>query len=644
MNLVERLNWTRNRLAAASPAEVFSRVGDLYRHLALYASEGAVKRRSARRKDRPAEVPELDGQLADIGQQEIAPLLEEADRWFKHEASFLSLQNVPLGDKIDWHRDYSSGTVAPSSYSLFLNHRDSSVVGDVKHLWELNRLQQLPVLAAAAVVTGQQAYVDEISDQLNSWVEQNPFMRGPNWKSPLEAGLRLLSFAFISFILGRSRSERLFSRKIEESIYQHQYFIRRFHSRHSSANNHLIGEMAGLYAGAVTWPLFAESNKWRLYAREKLIEQIKEQIEPDGVGKERAIEYQVFVAELFLTAAALGQAAGEPYPAPYLERLARMAGFLNALRDRSSNLPMFGDGDSGQVLWLANNFADRIEALYRLLSGGKSSLLRDLILTFGQTVTLPLPEAEPSGRFEQGGYYVLADRQGEAREVMMVVDAGPLGLPPMNAHGHADALSFWLTAGGREFLIDPGTFCYGNSPHWRSYFRSTAAHNTVRLDGEDQSVQAGTFLWRQAANCETRSFIEHPAYFEIEASHDGYARLSDPVTHVRKIRLFRGAGKVLIVDRLACGGPHHVELFFHFSPSCDVRPESDNEFAARNGDQRLSLRILGSNVASQLFKGSEKPLTGWVSPRFGLRIPSCTVVAKANINGSAEFTTEITVE
>jgi len=81
----------------------------------------------------------------------------------------------------------------------------------------------------------------------------------------------------------------------------------------------------------------------------------------------------------------------------------------------------------------------------------------------------------------KGGYYVLATDRGAENEMLVVLDAEPLGLPPLYAHGHADALSFRLSYGGHEFLIDPGTFCYYTPTLWRWYFRGTAAHNTVRL-------------------------------------------------------------------------------------------------------------------------------------------------------------------
>ena len=63
------------------------------------------------------------------------------------------------------------------------------------------------------------------------------------------------------------------------------------------------------------------------------------------------------------------------------------------------------------------------------------------------------------------------------------------GMPPLYNHGHADALSITLSVGGKETLVDPGTYRYNGEPEFRKYFKGTRAHNTVTIDGLDQAVQ-----------------------------------------------------------------------------------------------------------------------------------------------------------
>src|SRR5690606_32758000 len=100
---------------------------------------------------------------------------------------------------------------------------------------------------------------------------------------------------------------------------------------------------------------------------------------------------------------------------------------------------------------------------------------------------LPARPAPPRLTFPAGGHYLLGSDFDTAREVRIAIDCAPLGYLSIAAHGHADALAFTLSVAGHELLIDPGTYAYHTQKTWRDYFRGTLAHNTVRIDGEDQS-------------------------------------------------------------------------------------------------------------------------------------------------------------
>src|SRR5262249_9207637 len=97
--------------------------------------------------------------------------------------------------------------------------------------------------------------------------------------------------------------------------------------------------------------------------------------------------------------------------------------------------------------------------------------------------------------FPDGGYYIIGKDFGAPGGGKALVDAGPLGYLSIAAHGHADALAFTLSVGGREILVDPGTYAYHRNRRWRDYFRGTSAHNTLRVDGREQSEPGGDFLW-----------------------------------------------------------------------------------------------------------------------------------------------------
>jgi hypothetical protein len=645
--------WLINRLRTMPPAEIVSRIADVARHMSLRLSLQRVQAGGiipVRDRFASFELPSLNGHLTPTPAHVKQRVIEAANKWLEHRANFFSLCDAPLGETINWHCDYSSGVTAPIKYSGLVNYRNVTVAGDVKYIWELNRLQQLVSLALAMAWTGNETYGKEIERQTLSWQSQNPFMMGLNWKSPLEAGMRLISWAYVLFLTSGSHLDDIYPNTSREVIYQHQYFIKKFYSKNSSANNHLIGEMVGLYVGAVFWPHYRESAGWRAFARRKLIQEMFRQVEADGVGKERATEYQAFVIELFLMAGALGHLIADPFPQEYWDRLKGMLRFLSVICNRTGHLPIFGDGDSAQAVWLPATTPERICDLVQLSRLDQpnplNSNLRSRLLLWGQAPQeIPIGPVKQSTEnleiFPEGGYYVLASDRGDENEIVTIFDAGPLGLSPLNAHGHADALSLWLSYGGQEFLIDPGTYCYHRSPVWRSYFRGTAAHNTIRVDGEDQSVPGGTFLWLETADCRVQRFDHTEEFIEVIAFHDGYRRLRDPVIHKRGLRLFKKSRTLVITDRLECQGVHDIELFFHFSEKCQVRQVGSRSFEASNRRKRISIRV-DSRLNPELYRGCEKPIFGWVSRSFGVKEPCFTLVARVGITGSTEFLTEIT--
>jgi hypothetical protein len=254
------------------------------------------------------------------------------------------------------------------------------------------------------------------------------------------------------------------------------------------------------------------------------------------------------------------------------------------------------------------------------------------------------PSAEklpPRRDFSEGGYYVLGSDFEGSDEIRIVADAGPLGYLGIAAHGHADALAFTLSAGGREFLIDPGTYCYHTDPEWRSYFKGTAAHNTVRVDGLDQSVSGGSFMWTQKANAYRKQWLSCSDADILECWHDGYARLADPVIHHRSFHFDKCARRLLVEDVLDCAGEHDIEISWHFSEQCQVALETGRA-VINNGDRALRLTFPADcQGAARLYSGSESPIRGWISRRFDQKSPSPTIVFTARARGRSIYRTTI---
>jgi hypothetical protein len=245
-----------------------------------------------------------------------------------------------------------------------------------------------------------------------------------------------------------------------------------------------------------------------------------------------------------------------------------------------------------------------------------------------ESVLLPVHRS-----FTVGGYYILGDGFETPEEIRIVADAGPLGYLSIAAHGHADALSFTLSVGGNEILIDPGTFAYHTQNRWREYFRGTSAHNTLCVDGADQSVSGGNFLWTKHAQTGVSAFDADSAMEHLSSAHDGYHRLSDPVGTQRELTYDRRVRTLYVSDSLVCRRRHRLEMYWHFSEKCNVQLQSD-QVIVHNANAVVTLRW-PSGLSARIVRGSESsPIGGWISHGYDRRVPCNTLVVAGSITGN----------
>jgi hypothetical protein len=217
------------------------------------------------------------------------------------------------------------------------------------------------------------------------------------------------------------------------------------------------------------------------------------------------------------------------------------------------------------------------------------------------------------------------DSSGAAAEPQLIFDCGPLGHLSLAAHGHADCLALWLSVGGQPLLVDTGTYRYHEEPEWRAYFRGTAGHNTVRVDGVDQSEATGATMWGRRAYA---TFIgQHctAALDWVEGQHDGYSRLPSAVVHRRAIGFVRPQYFV-VIDWLLGTGHHSVEQFFHFPAHARVRLEGGDCAVQVNGSNATLLLRPNDGAAISVAAGETHPIRGWQSPHFCAKVPSPTLM------------------
>jgi hypothetical protein len=556
----------------------------------------------------------------------------------------------------DWHRDPRSGIrFDPTRYCFDVPYRDPSRVGNVKCLWEPSRLHHATLLAAAFHAGGDPRHAERAAEHLRSWWRRNPPLRGIHWLSGIELGMRLIAWVWTRRLLaGWSGVEALFERNPDflRQIEQHERWLAALYSRGSSANNHLIAEAAGLFIAATAFRGPLSERRARL-AQGILEQEAVSQTFPDGMNRELAFGYHGYVLGLLLLAAVEGEAGGRPMSDDFWRILTRMSDALaaNLSPDAGGNLmpPRQGDGDDAWALMVDapedGPWAPLLD-LCGALIGARDwwpkpqhrALLAALVpqVAAGRRLDDPRPARRPN-RFAEAGITFLRGGALSCR-----VDHGPHGFLSTCAHGHADALSFELAIGGRPVLIDPGTYCYQGEAEWRRYFRGTGAHNTLELDGADQAVQGGTFLWstQMTSWVESATGIDDGPVAELTVAHDGYRRLPAKATHIRQFRLDRTASALSIADRIEADAPVAVRLAFHLHPAVTVKLEAGRA-QLRAGDAALAVLDLPDALRWQAHSGAENPPLGWYSPEFGEKEPCTALVGSGTLAPGQRLETRI---
>jgi hypothetical protein len=369
-------------------------------------------------------------------------------------------------------------------------------------------------------------------------------------------------------------------------------------------------------------------------------EEADRQILPDGAGAEQSVSYQIFTVELLSIVAVLLRLRGDRVPPRLTAALDRSSRYLASLVGNDDPDPRYGDDDDGFALRLGVQPKRMVREHIGIAAAAAGNVRSNAHPTLeaawyaaslGKTPDQPRgvvgPEVEAGVYARDGGLVVL--RSGRRR---LTMDIGPLGYLSIAAHGHADALAVTLSSEGRDLIVDPGTASYYGNPAWRATHRSTRAHPTVCVDGLDQSVMGGPFLWSRHADVKVRSVDLDRGI--VDAEHNGYLRLDDPVVHRRWLVAPHGLATVVVVDLIDGRAEHDVAVSWPLHPQLDVTPTGDGHLVTRDDEPVLQLcHAATATIELQRVKGDTETNLGWFSDRLESRTPSWLVGARCKVSG-----------
>jgi hypothetical protein len=465
-------------------------------------------------------------------------------------------------------------------------------------------------LAHAFATTGEPRFLDAWSLLVTSWIEAIPLGADPpdvtarrvqNWiyawsrfaAAPAFPGL---DPALAERILGSLREQ-------VESI--------RDNLTEGDWRNHRVLELYALMVAALAFPSELDPGGELLDISTRGLHRcLRAGTWPDGVHREQSTHYHLLVLRSFLGARENARRFGVELPAGYDERLAAACEFGAHCHRPDGPASALSDADSvayAELLDLAGGLLDRPDLTWVATRGSRGRAPR-----------------VRSASFPHGGYFTQRSGWGEddtpyGDEAYLVFDCGPLG---EGGHGHYDALSVEIAAGGRALVVDPGRYTYeeGARENLRHWFKGTAAHNTVCVDGRDQTPYRRGRPRGRAAAAEFLGRSRTPGLDVLRG------RVLSPcyeAVHSRAVAMVRGE-YWLIEDHVAGERPHRYDVRFHLAPEAHGRVQLHGPAVRAPGLALVFARGLDVRVEG-----------GWVAPLYGVKEPAPVVSAAAD--GVAEL-------
>ncbi len=498
--------------------------------------------------------------------------------------------------KSKWNAGFQTENSWPDTFSYKLDYKQRDDIGDARTNWELNRHFQFALLAKDYAASSDHKYLDELENLFEDWNAKNPFLHGITWTSVMEVAIRCSNWCYAYGFLAHTKASEALLCKLRIGIINMTDYVANHYSRFSSANNHLIVEAFAIGQSGIIF----DHREWVDLALNLLTRELPLQNYSDGVNKELSLHYQSFFVEAMGLMMRLLIKNNIVVPFSWQPMLEKMSQYVADCVGEYGEVIVFGDNDDGKILDLQGGEINHYQYVLSMMS---LLLSKRYVKTFDNETLYWLFDANDFNEAEKKEKYIAPQyccyRKGgntilrsKDRNVLIGVDHAALGFGTIAAHGHADALSFQLYFEGLPIFIDPGTYIYHCDIDSRNEFRKTRNHNTVNIDGKDQSEMLGAFLWGRKANCILKDCKRSGESIILKAEMDGYK----PIIHSRTYQ-FDGNRCISIFDELTekC----NAELVLNLAPQIEVT-------SIINGKVQLNygmITIMASD--NTLFKESE---------------------------------------
>ncbi len=559
--------------------------------------------------------------VSQVSEKDRATILSSANQTLDHQFEYLGSGKVNM-PKIKWNEDFKTGNKWRKGL-FYLKQRQLTAKGaDIKVPWELSRGHHLLWLGEAYLITHEDKYAQEVVDEIEDWLCENPFMYSVNWACTMDVAIRAVNWMYaVGMVMGSPAVTDVFIAKLFKSFYQHAWFIYNNLERTVPySNNHLFSDLVGLvYLGL----LFQDSKKggqWLDYAIVALYEEIRVQVLPSGVHFERSVSYHRLMTEMVISSIYVLKRNGVSVPADIEYRAGSMLLYIDIYTKPNKRSPLVEDNDDGRFL----PFVRRDFREHNYLTESNSTE----ILFISEGIEPVAFEKNSNSRlFYDAGHAVI-----RKDEVYLFITNGEQSgydsaRQTIGTHTHNDKLSFEFSLGEDDIIIDPGAYIYTPEPEKSNEFRSTLKHNTVVVDGEEQNFITPQKVFLATKNSRKTCFYRSSDTYVVGE----YSTFKGEMTHRREIEVLDNS--MVLIDQLSKKGENHTAvLSFHLAPQIEVQM-CKNGFELKSSSYLISLSF-------------EKPMLlelvgDTVSPSYGVLEQSKTMRAKCEFENDTIIKTII---
>jgi len=520
--------------------------------------------------------------VTQIRNDERNAILESANRALNHEFDVLGSgwkQMEPLNWKYDFIHNYSW-----EDKRFYKYYETVSPTGgrDIKVVWDFNRCHHLLWMGEAFLITGKKEYAEEILNQLNDWIEQNPLMYSINWTCSMDVAIRAVNWIYsLSMISNSGVISDDFVQKVMQSLFEHLFFIsNNLEKTIPNSGNHYLSDLVGILYIAPLFPKnrFAKiANKFALkeFYHEALVE-----LNEDGSNYENSISYHRLVTELFAYTLFSLIRRHQSVPYEVVNRIYLAIDYINYYTMHNGLAPMVGDNDNGRLL----PFVPRDYRAHRYLAEIGNCIFNSGCGCFnGEYIFMgKTPQIPQSGnivrQISMSGLCVV----NNSVATLAVTNSGfslkrckQLGKTG-GTHTHPDNLSFELTLCKDDFFIDPGTYVYTSNPEMRNLLRSTWSHNTAVVDNNNLAEFSTTsaFVMKQLlSNIELKTTKNADSTTQIIGQVD-FDNGKLQYRHIREYLL--SDSQIQLLDRIVISDTHKVGIYFIVPDNIEVLIKKDD--------------------------------------------------------------------